>query len=518
MISVKVVAAAVASTTFYIDTERFKNRRKGYEFYINLVGIVVNMFKAKSFSIERPLSVDDLNSAELVCLKLSMRLTALDYEKGVLKSLQARKDPDGIIVTQNRAIEGFKLHYGRDRFPILTYRDPFAYLWMKKIHDENHTGVTTTVAKSRRKYWIIQARSLAKKIKSSCYMCRLIDKIMSEQLMAPLPLDRLKPSPAWYVTSMDLFGPILIKDSVKQRTKKKVWGVIFNCLAVRAVHIDVSEDYSTDSILQVIRKFMAIRRKPSEILSDRGSQLIAAANDIAELTLWDWTPVENFCREKRIKWTLAPAEGQHQNGVSEALIKSIKRTIKHTVANHVCTALELQMVFFEIANIINSRPLGIKSGSDPSNPIPITPNGLLTGDDSNDVPQGPFDSNASVTRRFRFLQELVTSWWDSWYKTVLPSLVPCYKWLQRHRNVRVGDVCLIRYGKDKRATYRLGRVTEAKAGSIDGLVRKVVLEYKLPNENVFRNVERPIHGIAVIVPVEEQSQLNATAPEFVPAV
>ena len=225
------------------------------------------------------MKVEELNNAELFCERLSMRLTMLDYERGLLKSLQPKIDSDGMIVTQNRAIEGFKLHYGRDRFPILTYRDPFAYLWMLKVHNENHTGVTSTVAKSRRRYWIVRARVLATKIKRSCYRCHIIDKILAEQVMAPLPLDRLKPSPAWHVTSMDLFGPILIKDSVKQRTKKKVWGVIFNCLAVRAVHLDVTEDYGTDSILQVIRKFMCIRRKPSEILSDQGSQLIAAAKD-----------------------------------------------------------------------------------------------------------------------------------------------------------------------------------------------------------------------------------------------
>ena len=83
--------------------------------------------------------------------------------------------------------------------------------------------------------------------------------------------------------------------------------------------------------------------------------------------------------------------------------------------------------------------------------------------------------------------------------------------------VCVGDVCLIRYKNDTRATYRLGRVTEAKKGS-DGLVRKVSLDYKLPNEKNFRSVERPIHGIAVIVPIEEQDKplLNPTASDFVP--
>ena len=74
--------------------------------------------------------------------------------------------------------------------------------------------------------------------------------------------------------------------------------------------------------------------------------------------------------------------------------------------------MEFQTVFIEIANIINNLPLGIISGSDPSNPTPITPHQLLTGDNANDVPQGPFDTNTPITKRFRFLQQLVDACWE----------------------------------------------------------------------------------------------------------
>ena len=80
-------------------------------------------------------------------------------------------------------------------------------------------------------------------------------------------------------------------------------------------------------------------------------------------------------------------------------------------------------------------------------------------------------------------------------------------------------MCLIRYKNEARATYRLGKVTEVKTGH-DGLVRTVVLKYKLPTEKNFRTVDRPIHGISVIVPIEEQSAtehtLNPTAKAFEP--
>ena len=157
---------------------------------------------------------------------------------------------------------------------------------------------------------------------------------------------------------------------------------------------------------------------------------------------------------------------------------------------------------FEVANILNSRPIGIISGSDPDQPNALTPNDLLLGRSSNEVPQGPFDRVAKFAKRYSFVQSLVDDWWLRWYDNVLPSLVPDYKWRQKYRNVKVGDICLIRY-KSMRSTYRLGRVIEVKQGE-DGLVRSVRLQYKLPNENTFRYVNRAVQGIAVIVPIEEQ--------------
>ena len=229
------------------------------------------------------------------------------------------------------------------------------------------------------------------------------------QQMAPLPDSRLSMSPPFDVTSLDLFGPIEIKDTVKQRTRKKVWGVIFNCSSTRAMYLDLTEDYSTDAVLHTIRRFVSIRGCPSEMISDQGSQLISAAKDIAELVKdWDWGSIATWAATKQMKWTVVPAEGQHQNGLSESLIKSVKRTIEHKVKPHIMTFSQLQMMLFEIANLLNSRPISVITGSDPDEPEPLTPNHLLLGRATGEVPQGPFNSSKSATKRFRFVQQLIT--------------------------------------------------------------------------------------------------------------
>ena len=61
--------------------------------------------------------------------------------------------------------------------------------------------------------------------------------------------ERLKPSPPFYHTSLDLFEPFYVNDTVKRRTKRKVYEVIFNSLVFQAVHIDLTEGYSTEDFL-----------------------------------------------------------------------------------------------------------------------------------------------------------------------------------------------------------------------------------------------------------------------------
>ena len=78
------------------------------------------------------------------------------------------------------------------------------------------------------------------------------------------------------------------------------------------------------------------------------------------------------------------------------------------------------------------------------------------------------------------------------------------------------DVCLIKYANEHKANFRLGRVTNVKKGS-DGLVRTVKLMYKNPKEKSFREVDRPIHGLAVIVPIEEKFTMNPTVQGFIPS-
>ena len=98
--------------------------------------------------------------------------------------------------------------------------------------------------------------------------------------MDHIPFERLYPAPPFYHTSLDLFGPLNIRDTVKRRTFGKAYRVIFNCLVSRAVYVDFADSYDTKGFLAVFHRFVSIRGYPKTIRSDLGGQLVAVSKEI----------------------------------------------------------------------------------------------------------------------------------------------------------------------------------------------------------------------------------------------
>jgi hypothetical protein len=147
------------------------------------------------------------------------------------------------------------------------------------------------------------------------------------------------------------------------------------------------------------------------------------------------TKIKEWCCEKSIKWQFCTPTAAHHNGCSEALVRTCKTALKHAIGEQILSALELQTVLFEVANLVNERPIG-RSSSYPDDGGYICPNDILLGRASSTVPQGPFQESRNPRLRVEFCQKIVNSFWTRWYKDVFPSLVPRKKW-----QVSRQDVC-----------------------------------------------------------------------------
>jgi len=77
-------------------------------------------------------------------------------------------------------------------------------------------------------------------------------------------------------------------------------------------------------------------------------------------------------------------------------------------------------------------------------------------------------------------------------------MVPAGKWRKEFPDLQVGDVVLMKEETLAAKDYRLGRVQEVFQGE-DGRVRSASIEYKNPNEKVFRSTVRPIQKLILIV-------------------
>ena len=87
--------------------------------------------------------------------------------------------------------------------------------------------------------------------------------------MADLPSDRITSGKAPFTfVGIDSFGPYVVK---RGRSLVERYGIIFTCLTIRAIHIEVIHSMNTDLFIDSLRRFMARRGKPEIILSDNGT-------------------------------------------------------------------------------------------------------------------------------------------------------------------------------------------------------------------------------------------------------
>ena len=411
---------------------------------------------------------------------------------------------DGKIVVGDRTKTVMKSNWNQEEFILFPYKHKFSRLIAKNEHTTGgHLGVAASVAKVRAKYWIINLPRMMKSIRFKCVPCRIKQKLRCEQKMAELPPEHLTPSPPFYVTGIDYFGPFPIRGEVNKRVRGKCYGILFACFPSRAIHVDLSVDCSTDSFLQTLRRFFSIRGWPRKFYSDNGSQLVAASKELKKLVRdINWKMVQEVGVTHGSEWSFSVAEAPWTNGATKALVKSVKKALSVILGEQVLTFSELQTVCFEAAQVVNQHPIG-RNPTTPEEGCYVCPNNLILGRASALVPQGPFRERCSNKHRIDFIEKLVGHFWKAWYRDVFPNLVVRQKWHVDKRNVCEGDIDLIEDKNALRGEYKLGKVTKAYITS-DGRVRRVVVGYKRSKGGAkFTHVERPIHKLIIIQAIDE---------------
>jgi len=290
--------------------------------------------------------------------------------------------------------------------------------------------------------------------------------------MASLPEDRVNPSkPPFSYVGVDCFGPLEVR---RGRSMVKRYGVLFTCLSIRAIHIEIAHSLDTDSFIDAFRRFIARRGQPSLMRSDNGGNFVKGDKELREaIDEWNHGKIHDFLLAKDIKWIFNPPAGSHHGGVWERCIRTTRKVMKALLKEQPLDDEGLLTLMAEVEAIINGRPI-TKVSDDPRDPEALTPNHLLLLRSGPTLPPGLFVKGDNYSRRrWRHVQYLADVFWRRWLREYLPALQERQKWSRVSRIFAVGDVVLLVDENLPRSSWPLGRILEVFPNQKDGLVRSV---------------------------------------------
>ena len=298
----------------------------------------------------------------------------------------------------------------------------------------------------------------------------------------------------------------------------KRYGVLFTCLASRAVHIEVASSLSTDSFLNAYRRFVGRRGPVQHLRSDQGTNFVAARNELQqELAMLEHDKIRQELVKRNCDWvdfkTNVP-EASHMGGVWERQIRTVRNVLASLLTQHAAQLDDetLRTFMVEDENIVNCRPLTVDTINSSQLPEPLTPNHLLTMKSKVLLsPPGEFQrADLYSKKRWRRVQYLANEFWTRWRKDYLQSLQPRQKWIATRRNLQVDDIVVVMDDNLPRNCWRIARVQETYPDA-DGLVRKVRI--KIADRNLDENGRpagpltslcRPIQKLILLLPHEER--------------
>ena len=175
-------------------------------------------------------------------------------------------------------------------------------LIISHCHDSvEHQGRGMTHNKIRSSgFWIIGGSSAVSDHVAKCVRCRKLRGAVQEQKMADLPEDRVQSAPPFSYCAVDYFGPWYVKEG---RRELKRYGVLFTCMASRAVHLEVANSLTADSFINAYRHFVGRRGPVRQIRSDQGTNFVGAKNELQKaLSELDHVQIRQELLKRNCDW------------------------------------------------------------------------------------------------------------------------------------------------------------------------------------------------------------------------
>ena len=175
-------------------------------------------------------------------------------------------DDHGLLRVGGRGNQS-KLEYSLCHPIILHGNHPVTKLLISTEHLRLlHAGPTLIAASLSRRFHIVGSRRVLRSLTRGCVPCRRTSVKPKLQMLGQLPVERLTPGLVFEHVGVDYAGPVMIKrGSVRKPTLVKAYISVFVSLTVRAVHLELVSDLTTEAFVAALRRFIARCGKPSAV-------------------------------------------------------------------------------------------------------------------------------------------------------------------------------------------------------------------------------------------------------------
>ena len=358
-----------------------------------------------------------------------------------------------------------------------------------------HVGPQNLLYCVRQEFWPLNGRNICRMIVYKCVNCFKTKPLTSQQIMGDLPRDRITVQPAFYCTGLDFCGPFWIKYRGQRKgVYHKVYVCIFICLSTKAIHLELVCDLTSNAFIASLKRFFARRGKAKTLYSDNGTNFVGAGNELGRLYKIVQDRDENLDRytsSENITWKFLPPKSPNFGGLWEAGVKSFKYHLKRVVGEAKLNYEEFLTIVIQIEGMLNSRPLTPLS-ADMDDLEVLTPGHFLIGRPITSIAEPSLlEVNDNRLKIWQKLTKMVQTIWKKWRHSYLNNLQQRNKWLVTKKNVKNGDMVLVKEDNLPVNTWLMGRITEVFPGS-DGLVRVVLVKTKKGN------FKRPISKICLL--------------------
>ncbi|XP_058837537.1 uncharacterized protein LOC131693614 [Topomyia yanbarensis] len=469
------------------------------------------LIQAEYSTIKKPLQQEELQKAETVLWRQAQFESFPNEMNTLTRNLQRKDDQpqerieksstlykkspvldeEGVLRVRGRLETNEELPFDM-RFPIiLSGKHNITKKLILHFHYKyGHANRETVFNELRQKFWIPKARAAVLQATRDCMWCKVNRCVPFVPMMAPLPVPRITPHlRPFSAVGVDYLGPVEVTVG---RRKEKRWIVVFTCMAMRAVHLDVVHSLSTQSCLMAIRRFTCKRGAPEQIFSDNATCFRGANAATTKMI----QKINEECARKVIStvtsWHFNPPGTPHMGGIWERMVRSVKEALKVLDDGWKLTDEILSTSLAEAEDMINTRPLTYVPQDDDGEEA-ITPNHFLRGKVTNldMLLDGSVDFAETLRNVYKRSQYIANKMWERWLKEYLPSLNHRTKWFDDQKPLEVGDLVFVVDGKFRKNWVR-GRVHKVIQGA-DGRIRQA--DVKTADGKVHR---RAVANLAVL--------------------